>query len=253
MKLRLLIMGIMLTKGVPFILAQPNKAILNIDNNGSVEDGTFKIALNFNEPFRWKNTKFESIKTFPMRGGSKMPHTIRFNANNNVSWRQTDVVFSGTFNLEETSAKVLLDQYIEKHGGFGVRTWSVDKKGNLKSFNERTGQYEMLTPRQFAEKYGLDFQSDEHTIEASISGYLVEIIGVFNHETNLLNFDTLDYVPLFHVPRFTIEKSQDLKKWIKVKLSDPLPKEYQWPHELSIELNAELKNNTFYRVKIEED
>ena len=44
MKLRLLIMGIMLTKGVPFILAQPNKAILNIDNNGSVEDGTFKIA-----------------------------------------------------------------------------------------------------------------------------------------------------------------------------------------------------------------
>jgi len=32
-----------------------------------------------------------------------------------------------------------------------------------------------------------------------------------------------------------------------------LPKEYQWPHELSIELNAELKNNTFYRVKIEED
>ena len=240
MKLKLLIMGIMLTQGVSFILAQPNKAILNIDNNGSVEDGTFKIALNFNEPFRWKNTKFESIKTFPMRGGNKMPHTILFNANYNVSWRQTDVVFSGTFNLEE-------------HGGFCVRTWSVDKKGNLKSFNERTGQYEMLTPRQFAEKYGLDFQSDEHTIEASISGYLVEIIGVFNHETNLLNFDTLDYVPLFHVPRFTIEKSQDLKKWIKVKLSDPLPKEYQWPHELSIELNAELKNNTFYRVKIEED
>ena len=144
-------MGIMLAQGVPFILAQPNKAILNIDNNGPVEDGTFTIALNFNEPFRWKNTKFESIKTFPMRGGSKMPHTIRFNANNNVSWRQTDVVFSGTFNLEETSAKDLLDQYIEKHGGFGVRTWSVEKKGNLKSFNERTGQYEMLTPSSLSD------------------------------------------------------------------------------------------------------
>ena len=246
-------MGIMLTQAVPFILAQPNKAILNIANNGSAGDEKFTIALNFNEPFRWENTKFESIKTFPMRGGNKMPHTIRFNADNNVSWRQTDVVFSGIFNLEETSAKDLLDQYIEKHGGFGIRTWSVDKKGNLKSFNESTGQYEMLTPRQFAEKHALDFQSDEHTIEASISGYLVEIIGVFNHETNLLNFDTLDYVPLFHVPRFTVEKSKDLKKWIKAELSGPLPKEYQWPYELSIELNSEFKNDTFYRVKVEGD
>ena len=97
---------------------------------------------------------------------------------------------------------------------------------------------------------GLDFQSDEYTVEASISGYLLEIIGVFNHETTLLNFDTLDYFPLFDVPEFTIEKSHDLQRWIKVKLSDPLPKEYQWPHELSIELNSGSKNNTFFRIKI---
>ncbi|MDP7048788.1 MAG: hypothetical protein QF721_04995 [Verrucomicrobiota bacterium] len=248
--MKLLIMAMALTQGVPFVLAQPSKAILNVDNNGFVGDGKFTIALNFNEPFRWENTKFESIKTFPMRGGNKMPHTICFKSNNNVSWRQTDVVFSGTFNLKETSAKDLLNQYIDKHGGFGVRTWSIDNNGNLKSFNERTGQYEMLAPRQFSEEYGLDFQSDEYTVEASISGYLVEIIGVFDHETNLLNFDTLDYVPLFDIPRFTIEKSHDLQRWIKVKLSDSLPKEYHWPHELNIELNLEPKNNAFYRVKI---
>ena len=250
MNLKLIIIGIALTQGVHFLLAQPSKAILNIDDNGFVGDGKFKIGLNFNEPFRWENTKFQSIKTFPMRSGNKMPHTIRFNANKNVSWRQTDVVFSGTFNLKETSTKDLLEQYIEKHGGFGVRTWSIDDKGNLKSFNERTGQYEILTPRQFSEEFGLDFQSDEYTIEASISGYLLEIIGVFNHETTLLNFDTLDYFPLFDVPEFTIEKSHDLQRWIKVKLSDPLPKEYQWPHELSIELNSGSKNNTFFRIKI---
>ena len=94
---------------------------------------------------------------------------------------------------------------------------------------------------------------DEHELEASVSGYLVEIIGVFDPETNLLNFDTLDYAPFFKVPKLVVEGSKDMKKWSKVKLSEPLPKEYQWPQEFSIKLNAELNNNTFYRVKIEED
>jgi hypothetical protein len=60
-------------------------------------------------------------------------------------------------------------------------------------------------------------------------------------------------VPFFQFPKLIIEQSKDLKNWNRVKLAEPLPKEYQWPHELSIELNSELKNNTFYRVKIEEE
>ena len=44
-----------------------------------------------------------------------------------------------------------------------------------------------------------------------------------------------------------------MKKWSEVKLSEPLPKEYQWPQELSIELQTELKDAAFYRVKIEEE
>ena len=44
-----------------------------------------------------------------------------------------------------------------------------------------------------------------------------------------------------------------MEKWSEVKLPEPLPKEYQWPQELKIELNAELRESTFYRVKIEEE
>ena len=99
----------------------------------------------------------------------------------------------------------------------------------------------------------LDFYSNKYSIEASISGYLVEIIGVFDPETNLLNFDTLDYVPFFQVPKLIIEQSKYLKNWSRVKLSSPLPKEYQWPKGLSIKLGAELKNTSFFRVKIEEE
>ena len=94
---------------------------------------------------------------------------------------------------------------------------------------------------------------DEYEIEAGVIGYLVEIIGVFNPETNLLNFDTFDYAPFFKAPKLVVEGSKDMKKWSKVKLSEPLPKEYQWPQELSIELEAEIKDSTFYRVKIEEE
>ena len=160
----------------------------------SVEDGKVKISVDFHEPFRWEKTRYESIKTFPMRGGSRMPHTIRFEEKGGMSWRQTDIVFIG----------------------------------NYRVFND-------------------------HELEASVSGYLLEIIGVFDHKRNLLNFDTLDYAPFFQVPKMVIMESIDLKNWSKVELSEPLPKEYKWPKELSIELEAELKDGAFYRVKIEEE
>tara|TARA_Y100000815_G_scaffold233904_1_gene225694 strand:- start:2 stop:607 length:606 start_codon:yes stop_codon:yes gene_type:complete len=160
----------------------------------SVEDGKVKISVDFHEPFRWEKTRYESIKTFPMRGGSRMPHTIRFEEKGGMSWRQTDIVFIGNYRVLE-----------------------------------------------------------EHELEASVSGYLVEIIGVFDPETNLMNFDTLDYVPFFQVPKLIIEQSKDLNNWSRVKLSEPLPKEYQWPKGLSIKLGAELKGTSFFRVKIEEE
>ena len=196
MKPKLLLrIGLILAIQSPAILlAQTDEGDSTPEISISIEDGKVKIAVNFNEPFTWEKTRYESIKTFPMRGGSSMPHTIRFEEKGDMTWRQTDMIFMGNYT-----------------------------------------------------------ELDEYEVEAGVIGYLVEIIGVFDPETNLMNFDTLDYVPFFQVPKLIIEQSKDLKNWSRVKLSEPLPKEYQWPKGLSIKLGAELKGTSFFRVKIEEE
>ena len=191
----LLQIGLILAIKSPVILlAQSNEDDSTPEISISIEDGKVKISVNFHEPFRWEKTRYESIKTFPMRGGSSMPHTIRFEEKGDMTWRQTDMIFMGNYT-----------------------------------------------------------ELDEYEVEAGVIGYLVEIIGFFDPETNLLNFDTLDYVPFFQVPKLIIEQSKYLKNWSRVKLSSPLPKEYQWPKGLSIKLGSELKGTSFFRVKIEEE
>jgi hypothetical protein len=171
-----------------------------------------------------------------------------------MKWLQTDMMFMGNYKVIGNSAKNILDQYTAKYGGIGLRTWSVNNEGNLQSFNETTGENETYTPEAFAKKFKLEFyQSDKYEMEASVLGYLVEIIGVFDPETNLLDFDRLDYMPFFQVPKLAIEESIDLKNWRKVQLAGSSPSEYQWPQELTFELKAELKNSAFYRVQIEEN
>ena len=221
----------------------------------SFEDGKVKISVNFHEPFRWEKTRYESIKKFPQPwiGSPDTPHEIWFEEKGVMEWRQTDMMFMGNYKAIGDSAKHVLDRYIEKYGGIGIKTWSINDDGNLKSFDETTGQYEIYTPEDFAKKFGLEFQSDTYEIEASVLGYLVEIMGVFNPETNLLDFDTLDYLPFFQVPKMVIMESIDLNNWRKVPLSEPLPIEYQWPQELTLELKVELKDSAFYRIQIEEE
>ena len=193
-KLLLQIGLILAIKSPVILLAQSNEDDSTSEISISIEDGKVKTSVNFHEPFRWEKTRYESIKIFPMRGGSSMPHTIRFEEKGDMTWRQTDMIFMGNYT-----------------------------------------------------------ELDEYEVETGVIGYFVEIIGVFDPETNLLNFDTLDYVPFFQVPKLIIEQSKDLKNWSRVKLSEPLPKEYQWPKGLSIKLGAELKGASFFRVKIEEE
>ena len=257
MKLKLLQIGFFLAIQTPaLLLAQSDEGGSTPEISISIEDGKVKIAINLNEPFRWENTRYESLKKFPQPwiGSPDTPNEIWLEEKGDMTWRQTDMMFMGSYELIGNSAKNILNQHTEKYGELGIRTWSVDSKGNLKSFNENTGKYEIYTPEAFAKKFGLEFhQSDKYEIEASVLGYLVEIIGVFDPETNLLNFDTLDYTPFFEIPKLVVEESKDMGKWSKVKLSEPLPKEYQWPQEFRIELEAEIKDSTFYRVKIEEE
>ena len=255
MKLKLLQIGFFLAIQTPaLLLAQSDEGDSTPEISISIEDGKVKIAINLNEPFRWENTRYESIKIFPLPWGGAIPHEIWFEEKGDMTWRQTDMMFMGGYEVIGNSAKNILNQYTAKYGELGTRTWSVDREGNLKSFNENTGKYEIYTLEAFAKKFGLEFhESDKYEIEAEVLGHIKNINGVFDLETNLLNFDKLDYVPFFQDPKLIIEQSKDLKNWSRVKLSEPLPKEYQWPHELSIELISELKNNTFYRVKIGEE
>ena len=176
------------------LLAQSDEGDSTPEISISIEDGKVKIAVNLNEPFRWENTRYESLKEFPLPWGGELPHEIRFEEKGDMTWRQTDMIFMGNYT-----------------------------------------------------------ELDEYEVEAGVIGYLVEIIGYFDPEPNLMYFDTLDYVPFFQVPKLVIEQSKDLENWSTVKLSEPLPKEYQWPLELSIEMEAELKESTFYRVKIVEE
>ncbi len=260
MKLKLLQIGFFLAIQTPsLLLAQSDEGGSTPEISISIEDGKVQIAVNLNESFRWENTRYESIKKFPQPwiGSSDIPHEIRFDPfeeKGAMTWRQTDMMFMGNYEVIGNSAKNILNQYTEKYGELGFRTWSVDSKGNLKSFNENTGKYEIYTPEAFSKKFGLQFhQSDKYEIEAEVLGYVKNIKGVFDLEINLLNFDKLDYVPFFKTPKLEVQESKDMKNWSKVKLAEPLPKEYQWPQELSIELQAELKDAAFYRIKIEEE
>ena len=254
MKLKLLQIGFFLAIQTPaLLLAQSDEGGSTPEISISIEDSKVKIAINLNEPFRWENTRYESLKKFPQPwiGSPDTPNEIWIEEKGDMTWRQTDMMFMGSYELIGNSAKNILNQYTAKYGELGIRTWSVDSEGNLKSFNENTGKYEIYTPEAFAKKFGLEFhQSDKHEIEAEVLVYVKNIKAVFDLETNLLNFDKLDYVPFFQDPKLIIEQSKDLKNWNRVKLAEPLPKEYQWPKGLSVKVGAELNGTSFFRVKI---
>ena len=93
----------------------------------------------------------------------------------------------------------------------------------------------------------------EHEIAAEVLGYVKNIRGVFDLKTNLLNFDKLDYVPFFQVPKLIIKESIDLKNWRKVTLVEQSPIEYNWPQELTLEIKAKLRDSAYYIVEIEEN
>ncbi len=74
-----------------------------------------------------------------------------------LDWKNLGKIDSNkTITDSRNSAEILLEQHTAKHGGFGIRTWSAEK-GNLKSFDETKGQYEILSPAEFAERFDLDY------------------------------------------------------------------------------------------------
>jgi hypothetical protein len=50
-----------------------------------------------------------------------------------------------------------------------------------------------------------------------------------------------------------VEQSKDMRKWTKANLLDPIPENYLWPEDIKIKIKSKDKENTFYRVKIQEE
>ena len=121
-KLKLLQIGFFLAIQTPaLLLAQSDEGDSTPEISISIEDGKVKIAVNLNEPFRWENTRYESIKIFPLPWGGSIPHEIWFEEKGDMTWRQTDMMFMGSYevignsakNIHEIQAEVL--GYVKKH------------------------------------------------------------------------------------------------------------------------------------------
>ena len=106
------------------------------------------------------------------------------------------------------------------------------------------------TDMMFIGNYKILINSFGREIEASVLGYLNELTGKLDSETNLLRFDSLDYALFYKLPNLIIERSSDMLKWSEVKLTKPLPKEYQWPESIKISLGSISNADKFFRAKI---
>ena len=93
----------------------------------------------------------------------------------------------------------------------------------------------------------------KNKVLASLRGLSKVIIGEFNFESNQLKFDSDYYIPYFEMPNILIEESADMRDWKKSILTEAMPKEYQWPNEIKIDLKKDKEKNTFYRIKIVKD
>ena len=176
------------------LFAQSDLQEINPEIDITLDGKKLSIHISLNEPFRWGNTRYESLKKFPQPwiGLPDIPNEIWFKSKADMEMRITDMMF--------------------------------------------IGEYEVL------EKFKV----------ASMLFGVGEILGVFNTKSNLLKFNTLDYVPFYPTPTIVLEESIDMKKWNKVNLSYDLPKEYRWPEEIKIDLHISGVRHKFFRVKIQD-
>ena len=176
------------------LFAQSDEQEINPEINITLDGKKLSIHISLNEPFRWNNTRYESLKKFPQPwiGLPDIPNEIWFKSKADMEMRITDMIF--------------------------------------------IGEYEVL---------------EKFKVASTLFG-VGEVIGVFNAKSNLLKFDNLDYAPFYPTSRIVLEESIDMKKWIKVNLSNDLPKEYRWPEEIKIDLHISGVKHKFFRVKIQD-
>lgn len=94
--------------------------------------------------------------------------------------------------------------------------------------------------------------TEDFTVEAKLFGRK-KIVGIFNPETNLLNFNGLDYKPMVKTPTFTVKSSTDFKSWKKGSRLEEVDKEYQWGQSMAVRFKLKSTEQQFFIIQVDED
>jgi len=94
--------------------------------------------------------------------------------------------------------------------------------------------------------------TEDFTVEAKLFGRK-KIVGIFNPETNLLNFNGLDYKPMVKTPTFTVKSSTDFKSWKKGSRLEEVDKEYQWGQSMAVRFKLKSTEQKFFIIQVDED
>ena len=85
------------------LFAQSDLQEIDPEINISLDGEKLSIHISLNEPFRWKNTRYESLKKFPQPwiGLPDIPNEIWFKSKADMEMRITDMMFIGEYEVLE--------------------------------------------------------------------------------------------------------------------------------------------------------
>ena len=92
----------------------------------------------------------------------------------------------------------------------------------------------------------------DFTVEVNLFGR-EKIVGVFDPETNLLEFDGLGYIPMIKSPAVTVKSSMDLKRWETVRGLEAFEEESEWGNPLRVRFKWTSGARRFFAVYFHED
>ena len=75
----------------------------------TISEGKVNYLADFNEPFRWQNTRYDSVQTFPsfLPWLPEIPNTLRIGGSGTADYHLGDIMFAGTLHdLESNTMEI---------------------------------------------------------------------------------------------------------------------------------------------------
>ena len=69
----------------------------------TISEGKVNCLADFNEPFRWQNTRYDSVQTFPsfLPWLPEIPNTLRIGGSGTADYRLGDIMFAGLLKFDD--------------------------------------------------------------------------------------------------------------------------------------------------------